>query len=93
MELIYRKGKLHKITRWRRFTRWLQNKQYQLQHWWWAVTGACNFCGSYNQVQKRRMNTAYNDDKMNWETSCVACYEDHQDVWRERWAEYWSGCL
>jgi hypothetical protein len=44
-------------------------------------------------VGRRSTRTAYYDESMNWETSCIDCYEEHDDYWLERWQEYYAGCL
>lgn len=38
-------------------------------------------------------NTAYADEASNWVTMCPRCAEAEAEHWRERWEEYYSGCL
>ena len=39
------------------------------------------------------MNTAYVEEESNYETCCLECHEDHEEYWRERWSEYYAGCM
>jgi len=39
------------------------------------------------------MNTAYEDDEANFNTTCEECYELRQEYWAERWQEYYRGCM
>ena len=47
----------------------------------------------YNKATKRRQNTAYVDDKMNWVTMCDECAKDNDDRLDEQWREYYAGCM
>lgn len=54
----------------------------------------CDCCGEYSAtVALRRMNTAYEDDNMNWERTCLECHLEHEKHWEEAWQEYWAGRL
>jgi predicted oxidoreductase len=44
-------------------------------------------------IETRRMNTRYEDENSNWITSCLECFLESEDYWKERWDEYYSGCL
>ena len=59
----------------------------------------CPLCGQpdYDSGQaviaKRRLNTAYVDDKKNWLVSCESCFEERVAEYQEMWDEYWSMVL
>ena len=54
----------------------------------------CEKCGEFSwKVKRRRQNTAYVDDEMNYVTVCPQCFEEIEEIWKERWAEYYSECL
>lgn len=55
----------------------------------------CPWCQRYhNQLpQRRRMNTQFGDEEMNWLDSCEPFFLEQEDYWAERWAEYWSSVL
>lgn len=44
-------------------------------------------------VEKRRMNTQYQDPESNWMTSCLECFEISEEHWAYMWAEYWRSVL
>lgn len=62
-----------------------------------AVLVALNVCPCCYRhamtVGRRPTRTAYPDPESNFETSCVDCYEEHDEIWTERWQEYYAGCL
>jgi len=47
----------------------------------------------FHKGKKRRQNTAYVDDKMNWIFLCNECAEINDEQWQERWDEYYAGCM
>lgn len=47
-------------------------------------------CGSTKQVAKRRLNTAYADDERNWYTSCVDCYIEAYEQFKEQWEDFYA---
>lgn len=54
----------------------------------------CQCCGELKfTVERRHMNTAYVKEESNYETCCLECHEDHEEYWRERWSEYYAGCM
>lgn len=44
----------------------------------------CTVCG--DPGSRRRQNTAFANDEMNWQTLC----DDHQEEANEYWADMWS---
>lgn len=56
--------------------------------------GFCPCCGELSTtIERRPQNTLYVDESMNWFIGCLACHEDNEAYWAERWAEYYSGVL
>ena len=53
-----------------------------------GADGPCENLGRLN-----RQNTAYNDDTMNWDILCAECQVARDELWQERWDEYYSGVL
>lgn len=54
----------------------------------------CPSCLKHSMtVAKRATRTAYVDPESNWEISCIDCFEEHDEYWRERWDEYYAGCF
>lgn len=54
----------------------------------------CPCCGCWvaaSDIQRRRMNTMYYDEEMNWTTSCTPCFEEIEAYWAERWRDYYAG--
>lgn len=43
-----------------------------------------------DDIAKRRRNTAYQDDRLNWMISCLACFVRDTEIMDEMWAEYYS---
>lgn len=43
--------------------------------------------------KKRRMNTQYENEESNYCEVCKECYEEIEEYWEERWAEYNAGRL
>lgn len=44
-------------------------------------------------VTRRPTRTMYEDPESNFEISCIDCFEEHDDYWRERWDDYYAGLL
>lgn len=44
-------------------------------------------------VREVRQRTDYFDDKLNFVILCPKCEEENDEYWRERWDEYYQGCL
>jgi len=42
---------------------------------------------------RRRQNTAYPNDEMNFAILCAECQAENDEHWAEMWAEYYRGCL
>lgn len=54
----------------------------------------CPCCGELKfTVERRRMNTSYVNEDSNYETCCLECHDGHEEYWRERWEEYYAGCM
>jgi len=41
-------------------------------------------------VERRRQNTSYVDDELNYITCCLECFEEVQEYWTEMWHMHWS---
>jgi len=55
----------------------------------YKILGKCLNCNTYFRYPKRRrMNTAYLDDKSNYEVCCLSCHKEHEECWDEMWEEY-----
>ncbi len=49
----------------------------------------CPFCGRYRRdVGVRRLNTAYNNDILNYQESCEDCYNYSWNYYTEMWETY-----
>ena len=61
-------------------------------NWLHNLFGWCPHCMMWFQdgVKRRRQNTAYEDDESNFVVACKNCFEEIQEYWAERWAEYHS---
>lgn len=54
----------------------------------------CPICdGDDGTVERRHQNTAYVDEESNWLTSCKECFDEAEEYWAERWAEYYGSRL
>lgn len=54
----------------------------------------CLLCENFtHDVENRRTNSAYVDDKQNFIKCCLSCFDRVQDEYAERWRDYYSGCL
>lgn len=42
---------------------------------------------------RRRQRTSYHDDTSNWNTLCPECQAAADAYWKERWDEYYAGCM
>ena len=52
----------------------------------------CDRCGQLGAT-RRRQNTAYNDDSMNWNTLCEDCQKNVDEYWADMWDEYYGSRL
>lgn len=53
--------------------------------------GKCEVCGRWFQYPKRRrMSTMYHNEEDNYCTTCSECYDCIEEIWNERWREYYS---
>jgi C4-type Zn-finger protein len=51
----------------------------------------CPLCGRYrDDVAKRRLNTAYHKDALNWTISCEDCFHDAWEYYQEQWETYYD---
>ena len=68
-----------------------------LIHRFLTSIGAPICCGVYGPCfslgKRRRQNTMYCDDSMNWVIACDSCMKEIDDQWSERWDEYRLGVL
>lgn len=58
------------------------------------TTCKCPECGvevSINEIEKRRMNTAYINQEDNFSESCIKCFDETQLHWDELWKDYGNG--
>ena len=44
-------------------------------------------------IARRHMSTAYAKEESNYLTSCQECFDEAEEYWRERWAEYYTGYM
>lgn len=52
--------------------------------------GYCVGCGKYFKYPiKRRLNTAFIEEELNWICSCKDCYEEEVAYYKEMWLEYY----
>ena len=42
-------------------------------------------------VERRRQNTAYVDDEMNYVRVCLECFLEIQEHWKDAWEDYYGG--
>ena len=59
------------------------------------LLGYCPYCEKffdYSQ-KRRRLNTAYADEKLNYVVCCEAQYREIFDYYEERWRDYYSSCM
>jgi len=55
-------------------------------------TKKCQFCGD-NGAERRRQNTTYENDELNWMVLCNRCQKEEDEYWRERWDDYYKNCM
>ena len=54
----------------------------------------CQGCGKESiDVKRRRQNTLYVDNEMNYVNLCKDCQQENDEYWTERWNDYYNGCL
>ena len=54
----------------------------------------CQHCDEITpDVKRRRQNTAYEKEEMNWVVLCDECHEENEAYWQERWDDYYGGLL
>lgn len=58
-----------------------------------SVLCECPSCGEERQCRRYHRGTAYQNEELNWNFGCEECEHEEREEWRERWAEYHSGCL
>ena len=52
----------------------------------------CQCCEVEGAI-RRRQNTAYADDELNFAVLCDECQKETHEYWQERWEEYYSNCM
>lgn len=56
--------------------------------------GDCQECRKWFKYPKRRrQNTMYENEESNYVTCCAERFEEIEEYWAERWAEYYSSRL
>ena len=51
----------------------------------------CPVCNTTcNSVEKRRQNTRYVNEDQNYIVSCVECYKNREEYWKEMWEEVYK---
>jgi len=53
----------------------------------------CPFCDGKGTATRRRMNTAYVNEKENWITCCDDAYEDTLEYYQDLRNEYYANCM
>ena len=59
-----------------------------LKHRLKLCRGAEGIC--FHKGKRRRQNTAYFNDELNWTFLCDECMKQNNEYWNEVWSEYWS---
>lgn len=55
------------------------------------IFGYCESCNKwFVYPKKRRMNTMYAEDRLNYTTCCLECFTDVEEYWAERWRDYYN---
>lgn len=50
------------------------------------MLGHCDFCKKLLKYpKKRRLNTMYVQDELNYECSCKSCYDYHIECYEDMW--------
>lgn len=53
---------------------------------WEGERGVCYLCGEQKEdICARRLNTAYAEDELNWQTSCLECFEKSVEMYEDMW--------
>lgn len=64
------------------FLNWLIGRQF------------CPHCGRYRwHVARRYQGTAYIDNRLNYVSTCIPCYDEVIEYWEEMWDDYYRGRL
>lgn len=58
-----------------------------------ASIDSCPICGEQTDIRKRRLNTNYHEEELNWMVSCVECFKEVVAQYADMWAEYYNGRL
>jgi hypothetical protein len=45
----------------------------------------CNEIVPKKEIEKRKMNTAYVNEEENYLTSCIKCFDEIEERWKELW--------
>ena len=57
------------------------------------IFGYCK-CGCFFVYpRRRRLNTAYVNDEQNYIISCLSCYRETIEYYKERWHDYYSSLM
>lgn len=54
----------------------------------------CSICRTLKfNIEKRRLNTQYIDEKQNYMTSCKNCYDEAYVYYKEMWDDFYNNCM
>lgn len=53
----------------------------------------CPGCNRRRLVKRRRLNTAFVDDKKNFLLSCWECFQNEWDYYADQWSDYYADCM
>ncbi len=53
----------------------------------------CPMCEKKKRdVMRRRQNTSYFNEALNWVVCCNECFDEIEQHWADLWAEYYANC-
>lgn len=57
--------------------------------------GYCPYCNTWfnKDIDRRRLNTEYQDDASNHMTSCEDCYDEMCEYYDDLWKDYYASIL
>lgn len=53
----------------------------------------CPLCKRRRLVRRRRLNTAFVDNRRNFLASCRECFEHAWAYWADQWSDYYADCM
>ena len=55
------------------------------------LLGYCDCCNRWFVYPKRRRtNTTYVEEELNYITCCLDCHKEAEEYWKERWDDYYN---